>query len=71
MSLKDWRQAMDKEILEYNKYMNKLTAIKNSIAIVCFTILAIIFQKWWIVFFSALFLSHLETDKQEKENEKC
>ena len=30
--------------------------IYNAVNIVCFTILAIVFHKWWIVLFAALFL---------------
>lgn len=30
--------------------------IVNTIIIICFTILAIVFNKWWIILFSALFL---------------
>ena len=35
--------------------------IKNSITIICWTALAIIFGKWWIALFAALFMSSLET----------
>ena len=38
--------------------------IKNSICVICFTVLAVIFHKWWIVLFSALFLSDLKTTHQ-------
>lgn len=41
--------------IEYHKYLNKLVVIKNSINIICFTILAIAFNTWWIVLFSLLF----------------
>jgi hypothetical protein len=40
----------------------KLVIIKNSISLICFTILAIIFNKWWIIFFSALFMSTIEKE---------
>lgn len=30
-------------------------AIKNSICVICWTALAIIFHKWWIALFAALF----------------
>lgn len=30
--------------------------IYNAINIICFTVLAILFHKWWIVLFAALFL---------------
>lgn len=36
-------------------------AIKNSICVICWIILAIIFNKWWIALFAGLFLSSLET----------
>ena len=35
--------------------------IKNSISIICWVVLAIVFNKWWIALFAALFLSSLET----------
>lgn len=40
----------------------KLSAMilaKNAIMVICFTILAIIFNYWWIVFFSVFFFSGL------------
>lgn len=44
-----------------NKHAYWAWAIKNSISIICFTVLAITFNKWWIALFAALFLSTLET----------
>ena len=35
-------------------------AIQNAACIICCTILAIIFQKWWMVFFSILFFSYVK-----------
>lgn len=35
-------------------------AIQNAACIFCCTILAVIFQKWWIVFFSILFFSYVK-----------
>ena len=43
-------------------------ALKNSVAIVCWTILAICFNKWWIALFAALFLSSIPT-KNRKDDE--
>lgn len=50
--------------------------IKNSIAMICFTVLAIIFDHWWVALFGALFLSdYKETPvnknkiEDKKENE--
>lgn len=56
---------MEEEIIKHNKYLGKLVVIRNSISLICFTILAIVFNKWWIVIFSALFMSSIE--KEEKE----
>ena len=36
-------------------------AVKNSVCVICWTALAIVFNKWWIAFFAALFLSDLKT----------
>ena len=36
-------------------------AIKNSIIVIAWTALAIVFNKWWIALFAALFVSSLET----------
>lgn len=47
-------------------------AIKNSVVMICFSALAIYFNHWWIVLFSALFLSDIHTSyvkRNDKENE--
>ena len=44
-----------------NKNIYWSNAIKNSICVICFTALAIIFHKWWIVLFAALFMTSYET----------
>lgn len=31
-----------------------IVCIKNIIVLICFTVLAIVFKKWWIVLFSIL-----------------
>lgn len=36
-------------------------AVKNSICVICWVVLAIVFNKWWIALFGALFLNELET----------
>ena len=43
-----------------NKNIYWSIAIKNSICVICFTVLAIIFNKWWIVLFAALFMTSYE-----------
>ena len=50
------------------KHMYWAWALKNSITIVCWTILAIYFNKWWIALLAALFLSSIST-KNEKDDE--
>lgn len=46
--------------------------LHNIVSVVCFTILAIIFNKWWIVFFSLLFVRDIsiETTDKKKSNEE-
>jgi len=41
--------------------------IKNVIALICFTFLAVVFQKWWIVLFSILFWSSVSTRKVDDD----
>lgn len=51
---------LEKEVIDYTLKLNLIVAIKNAVVIICFTVLAIVFNKWWIVFFSALFLNSVE-----------
>jgi hypothetical protein len=44
-----------------NKTMIWAWTIKNSVAIIAWTTIAIIFGKWWIALFGLLFLSDLQT----------
>ena len=50
--------------IEYYKYISKLCVIRNSISLICFTILAIIFKHWWIVFFALLFHSDIKIEEE-------
>lgn len=46
--------------------------VKNSITIICFTTLAIMFNKWWIIFFALLFSSSFQTQhKSCRVCDKC
>lgn len=55
-----------------NESMIWAWAIKNSICVICWTILAIVFNKWWIALFGALFLSGLQTShKSYRVCDKC
>jgi hypothetical protein len=47
-----------------NKNLIWVWAIKNSIAILAWTALAIVFNKWWIALFAILFMSSLQTKHQ-------
>lgn len=53
---------IDEELIKYKKYLNKLAVIKNIFVIICFTVLAIIFHKWWIVLLSFLLMSYIGKD---------
>ena len=55
---------MNKEIKLY-----LILTLKNIATIICFTILAIIFNKWWIVLFSALFYSSISS-KESNDDER-
>lgn len=42
---------------------NEITrAISNTIKLICFTLLAIYFKKWWIVFWVILFWSYTKKE---------
>ena len=36
----------------------RVMMIENSVTLVCFTVLAIVFRKWWIVLISVFFTSY-------------
>ena len=55
---------MDK--FEYNYKMNRLCAIKNTLTLAAFTVLAIAFDKWWIVLFYILFHTSLKNIGKEE-----
>lgn len=53
-------QDLEKAVVDYTLKLHIICAIKNIVAIICFTILAVVFNKWWIVLFSGLFLNSVE-----------
>ena len=53
---------------KYSFKMNLLCIIKNIVSIICFTILAIMFNHWWIIFFSLLFMVKAEEKDDNKED---
>ena len=46
-------------------------AIKNSICVICWVALAIIFNKWWIALFGLLFITSLKTSDIRKFHRIC
>lgn len=46
-------------------------AVKNSICVICWTALAIVFNKWWIALFGVLFMSSLQTETVRKRFRTC
>ena len=39
----------------------------NTIRLICFVVLAVVFEKWWIVLFSAIFFSYSKKDGEKNE----
>ena len=55
-----------------DKHLIWAWAIKNSIAIIAWTALALLFNKWWIALFGLLFLSDIKTKYQNyRVCDKC
>ena len=50
-----------------NKHMWWAWAIKGSVNLICWTALAIFFNKWWIALFAALFASKVSSKREEKQ----
>lgn len=44
--------------------------VKNMVDVVCFTALAIVFEKWWIVLFSMLLMTSYERKFKEEDDER-
>lgn len=45
---------------DFKYKMQKLCEIKNIVVLLLFIILSIALNKWWVVFFSFLFMSYIE-----------
>lgn len=39
-------------------------AVKNIAVLVCFTVLAVYFGKWWIIFFAYFFTTTFQTERK-------
>lgn len=63
-----WRarkeEVMNNQEIEYRKMLNKLVITRNCISLICFTVLAIVFKTWWIVFFAIIFTSYIGKDEE-------
>lgn len=53
-----------------NLMLYLIVAIKNTLIVIGFIILAIVFQKWWISLFSALFWTCVSGNVAEENNKK-
>lgn len=45
-------------------------AIKNSVAIIAFSLLSVVFERWWIALFAILFMSSVKSTIEKKEGEQ-
>lgn len=54
-----------------NKHTIWAIAIKNSICVICWTTIVIIFNKWWIALFGILFLTSYTTELVKKYYRTC
>jgi hypothetical protein len=55
----------------HNKNVLWAYVLKNSISLICWTIIALVFNKSWLVFFSILFLNGLEMTYEYKYFRVC
>lgn len=46
--------------------------LKNSICVICWVVLAVVFHKWWIALFGLLFVSYMQIEhKYYRVCDKC
>lgn len=46
--------------------------IKNSVCMICWTVLAVVFNKWWVALFALLFMSDIQTKHESyRVCDKC
>ena len=57
--------------MKTNKDVLWTCAIQNSICVICWTILAVIFNKWWIALFGILFWSSIRTKEIKRFYRIC
>ena len=46
-------------------------SIKNSICVICWTALAIVFDKWWIALFALLFMTSTQATRYFRRCDRC
>ena len=68
---KNGYEAGKKSATKTNYSLYWSLAIANSIIMICFVALAIVFHKWWIALFAALFFSYAKTNKYYRVCDKC
>lgn len=72
LAYKNGFETGKKSVAKTNYSLYWAVAIKNSICVICWTILAIIFGKWWIALFGALFLTSIDTNhKSYRVCDRC
>ena len=56
--------------MEHHTYLSATVAVVRIVAIICFTILAVVFDHWWIVFLSYIFYPGFPKVKSQEEEEE-
>lgn len=71
LAYKNGYEAGKQSVVRTNNRIYWILAIENSIILFCFVALAIVFHKWWIVLFAALFFSSVKSRKYYRVCDKC
>ena len=58
LAYKNGYEAGKKSVTKMDGNLYWSLAIKNIICVICLTVLAILFNKWWIILFSSLLFSY-------------
>ena len=54
----------DEMLIKHHEKMQMLCVIQNCCTLACFTILALIFHLWWVVFFTVIFWTSVNINKK-------
>lgn len=71
LAYKNGYEAGKKSATKTNYSLYWSVAIKNSICVICWVALAIIFHKWWIALFGALFLTSVTAHRYYRVCDRC